>query len=673
MTTFKKIITLRTIGSKLILVAVVGLLVFSTITQIVVANTIKDSTITNVKEKEIGDLSYMEDYLGEGSWHVIDNTLYKGDTKIGDGTIENANVEPFEYLEGETGSFFYTFLHVGSVSSGLLQSTASEKDSDYLRVAGSTKKSNGDSIVGTYIDPSVSNELNSTGEYFDYANVEGSIYYCLYRKIVSETNENEIIGAIVVGRSIGELNSKIVKANTRIVVFIASAFFLMVFGLSIIIVRWIRGIKRSQHYLNRIGRGELPSEPLEIKTRDEMEEMAMIINEMNSSLKEKDRMKTELYLAKDIQMSMLPKVFPPFPEQNYFDIYANMEPAREVGGDFYDFFMLDDKNVVVVIADVSGKGIPAALFMSIAKIIIKNNMISGYSVGECFSRTNNVFSENNEAGLFITSWLGLFNVETGILTYVNAGHNPPLISHKNGTFEFLKSTPGFVLGGLEGIKYRQNEVKLNVGDKLFLYTDGVTEAHNTSNNLYGEKRLKEYLDAHINDSINNLISGLRTDIKKYAGDALQSDDITMLVLEYMRQKATFGETQIFPADREALYPCTDFVNAKLIDAGCSIKIQNQIDLVIEEIFVNIVDHGYQSMKGEIEITIDITEDIATIIFKDRGVPFNPLLKETPNLSLSSDERSIGGLGIYLSKQLMDSLEYDFSNGQNILTVRKKIK
>jgi sigma-B regulation protein RsbU (phosphoserine phosphatase) len=230
-----------------------------------------------------------------------------------------------------------------------------------------------------------------------------------------------------------------------------------------------------------------------------------------------------------------------------------------------------------------------------------------------------------------------------------------------------------VLGGLEGIKYRSASIILNEGDRLFIYTDGVTEAHNEENKLYGEERLKEFLNSYKDVSIKELVDILKDDIHLFAGNTPQSDDITILTLEYLKQKESIGVTKVFDADRDELYNCMHFINDELDKFGSSKRSKSQIDLVVEEIFVNIALHGYQSVQGDVEITVNVIDDMATIIFKDRGVPFNPLLRKDPDLTASVEEREIGGLGIWLSKEMMDSIDYEFKNGQNILTIKKKIK
>lgn len=247
------------------------------------------------------------------------------------------------------------------------------------------------------------------------------------------------------------------------------------------------------------------------------------------------RIESELNLATDIQANMLPNIFPAFPDNNEFDIYATMQPAKEVGGDLYDFFMIDDKHVAVVIADVSGKGVPAALFMVVSKTIIKNYAQMSLEPADVFTKVNSVLCENNKAGLFVTGWLGILNIETGKLIYANAGHNPPLLM-QSGSFEYMKSRPGFVLAGIEGYTYKQSEIEIKPGDRLFLYTDGVTEATSAEQELYGETRLQEYLNEHLDDNLVDTLKGVRADIDGFVGEAEQFDDITMLVLEFKKYK-----------------------------------------------------------------------------------------------------------------------------------------
>jgi sigma-B regulation protein RsbU (phosphoserine phosphatase) len=229
---------------------------------------------------------------------------------------------------------------------------------------------------------------------------------------------------------------------------------------------------------------------------------------------------------------MLPHIFPPYPDRTEFDLYGTMEPAKEVGGDFYDFFLADEKTLAVVMADVSGKGVPAALFMVIAKTLLKNNAQMGKCPKDVFNEVNNILCENNEGGLFVTTFMGYLNVETGLFTYVNAGHNPPCIRQANGDFTYMSCRPGFVLAGMEDMSYKEQSITLSPGDVLYLYTDGVTEAVDQVEDLYGEKRLLETLNKHKSDDLVDLLHAVRADISDFANGAEQADDITMLALKY---------------------------------------------------------------------------------------------------------------------------------------------
>lgn len=251
----------------------------------------------------------------------------------------------------------------------------------------------------------------------------------------------------------------------------------------------------------------------------------------DSESRKHERIASELDLASDIQANMLPKILPGNPEKLDFTLYAKNVPAKEVGGDFYDYFMIDEDRVAIVMADVSGKGVPAALFMVIAKTLIKDHSQLGVGPAQTFTRVNNLLCEGNDAGLFVTAWLGILELSSGKLTYVNAGHNPPLIK-RNGSYEYLKCRPGFVLAGMENIKYKEAEIVLEKGDGVFLYTDGVTEDTDINNELYGEERLLQFMNEHIHDTPKDKIHALFAELHKFEKEAEQFDDITMLALDY---------------------------------------------------------------------------------------------------------------------------------------------
>lgn len=249
----------------------------------------------------------------------------------------------------------------------------------------------------------------------------------------------------------------------------------------------------------------------------------------------KQQIESELNVATQIQTSMLPTNFP---EREELSLYASMSPAREVGGDFYDFFMVDDRHLAIVMADVSGKGVPAALFMVIGKTLIKDHSSSGTDLGEVFSRVNNLLCESNSEGLFITAFEGVLDLVTGEFNFVNAGHEMPMISRGGQAFEAHKIRPGFVLAGMEDVRFRAGSLTLEPGDKLFQYTDGVTEATNAREELYGMQRLTDVLSANAGRTPQEILPAVRADIDRFVGDAPQFDDITMLCLEYKARMAS---------------------------------------------------------------------------------------------------------------------------------------
>jgi len=261
---------------------------------------------------------------------------------------------------------------------------------------------------------------------------------------------------------------------------------------------------------------------------------------------EKQQIASELNVATHIQTSMLPSIFPAFPERTEFDIYATMNPAKEVGGDFYDFFLVDDDHLAVVIADVSGKGIPAALFMVIAKTLIKDHAQQGISPEEVFTEVNRLLCEANDEGMFVTAWMGVLELSTGHLAYVNAGHNPPLLRHCD-KYEFLRTRSGFILAGMDGMRYRPANLTLSPGDAVYLYTDGVTEATNENKQLYGDQRLYDILNTHVNSGPETLLQAVKADVDTFVGTAPQFDDITMLSLCYLgRSEETTNVSSFSP-------------------------------------------------------------------------------------------------------------------------------
>lgn len=425
------------------------------------------------------------------------------------------------------------------------------------------------------------------------------------------------------------------------------------------------------------GLKEISSGDLNIKINErsaiEFDSLSNDINKTVDTLKEfiereANKNKEELAFAKNIQHSVLPAVFP---MNDKFEIYASMNTAKTVGGDFYDFYYIDREHVLIEIADVSGKGIPAAMFMMRAKTLLKSLIESGQSLELAFSEANRMLCEGNDAQMFVTVWGGIIDLTNGHVEFVNAGHNPPVIC-RGGKFEYLKSRAGFVLAGLDGFKYQKQSFDIKPGDIIYLYTDGVTEATNSNNELYGEERLVNELTENEYTS-QTLCESVLDHVHNFVKEAEQSDDITMLAFKLYNVEST--NIKVVDAEIKNLTEIIDFIDDLLDRNSATIAAKSQIDVAVDEIFSNIAFYAYpkgQIGKAKVSVIMNENNDEMTIIFEDRGKPYNPLEKEDPDTSLSLEEKSIGGLGIFIVKKTMDSMEYENVNGHNVLTLKKKI-
>ena len=438
----------------------------------------------------------------------------------------------------------------------------------------------------------------------------------------------------------------------------------------------ISNLKKINDTLAQITKGDLNA-TVDVRSNEEFASLSDDINSTVATLKRyiaeaAARIDKELEYAKQIQLSALPTNFP---EGEEYGIYAQMIAAKEVGGDFYDFYKLNDKTVAFLAADVSGKGIPAAMFMMTAKTIIKDLAESGMAVNDIFTKANEKLCENNESGMFVTAWMGILDLTTGQVQVANAGHNPPLLKRADGSFEYLKTRAGFVLAGMEGVRYRVGELTLNPGDRLFLYTDGVPEATNVENKLYGEDRLLAFMNQNTCMEAEKLLPALKTNIDEFVGEAPQFDDITMLMFDYKPKKGGERMTnKTFPAKTENLNDVLGFVEETLETFECPMKTQIAICVALEEVFVNVARYAYPDSEGDMTLHIGFDEQTRDVTFRmtDKGVPFDPLKNPDPDITLSAEEREIGGLGIFITKKTMDAVTYAYENGENILTMIKKI-
>ena len=389
----------------------------------------------------------------------------------------------------------------------------------------------------------------------------------------------------------------------------------------------------------------------------------VILSEEVDQVKRNQKVTSELSIASIIQGAVLPKEFP---DSAFGEIYGLMDPAKKVGGDFYDFFNIDDDHLAIIIGDASGKGIPSSLYMMKAQAVIRAlSKNANFDTAKIMNEVNQSLCEGNDYNMFVTCWLGILNKQNGELKYTNAGHNPPIVK-SNGKFEYLSAKPGLVLGGFKDFEYKEASTKLSKGDKLFLYTDGVTEAHNVRSELYGEDKLLEKV-SKLDASPYETVTRIREDVREFSRNAEQFDDITMLMVEYRKPQSVFSKK--FEAKRDNLEKVQDFIISS-IKADLDAKDKNQLLIVAEEVFINIASYAYEG-RGYCNVDVDYENDVLTLVFADNGVEFNPLKKEDPNTKQKAEDRQIGGLGIFMVKNLMDKVYYEYKDGKNILTMIKK--
>jgi len=389
--------------------------------------------------------------------------------------------------------------------------------------------------------------------------------------------------------------------------------------------------------------------------------------QLKASIKARqEQMRKEMEVAKTIQASALPCVFPPYPNILEFDIFAQMKTAKQVGGDFYDFFFLDNDHIAFLIADVSGKGIPAAMFMMTAKTTIRSVASSSNAPADILAKANAKLSENNEADMFVTVWLGILDPKTGILTYANAGHNFPLIKRADKSVEWIRSKPSLVLAAMPEAKYKTFETTLHPGDALILYTDGVTEAVNPALELFGEKRLEE----SIVKSSGHFCSDVEADVIKFADGAEQADDMTMLTPKYRGAPVTHEQT--FPVTLATMPDISGFLGDTLHSSNCPQKFVSELQIANDEIVSNII-----KFSGANKVTLRIDHvpvvNIWRLSYIDDGTSWNPMTVAEPDTSIPMEDRPTRGLGVLLYKKLADQVRYVRENDQNVIQLRKTLR
>ncbi|MDO4400904.1 MAG: SpoIIE family protein phosphatase [Coriobacteriia bacterium] len=525
-----------------------------------------------------------------------------------------------------------------------------------------------------------------------YRNSEIAFVYAAY------TNAGMTVANVMPSSMVYADRAEVMGSTTLSIV----ALLLVVFGImSFLLDRIVlRRIDETNSVLARITGGDLNAR-VEVRDTLEFQSLSSGINQTVSTMQKwiaeaETRIDAELATAKAIQESALPRVFPPYPDILRFDIYASMRPAREVGGDFYDFFLIGDDSgpdsgkLGFVVADVSGKGVPAALFMMKAKTQIRDYLASGMEVGEAVENANRQLCDGNDAGMFVTAWVGVLDYATMHVDYVNAGHNPPLMwafgfdggdgdgaqGVTSGSWRWLKERSGLPLGLFDGLPYTAYEIDCNPGDQFLLYSDGVTEAMDVNGGLYGEDRLEALVNEGLALHPRMLVEAVRNDVARHAEGAEQSDDITILSLE-VGVPPELTATLTVPADVAELPRVNEFIHTELDRRLCPLRAQNLLDVAVEELFVNVCHYAYpESADGEpgvvrVSYTYTAEPPSITVDIADDGIPYDPLAK--PDAVTPDDimDVPIGGLGILMAKRSVEDMRYERVGNSNVVSIVKR--
>lgn len=423
---------------------------------------------------------------------------------------------------------------------------------------------------------------------------------------------------------------------------------------------------------HRIGDGNFNTE-IKLEKPLEFAQLAETFDKMTQDIrsitKERQRIESELSLAKAIQASSLPNVFPPFPNNDEIDIFAGMEAAKEVGGDFYDFYFIDKTHFMFLIADVSGKGVPAALFMMTTKTLVNYIAKSKLSPKKMIEEINRKICENNKHGFFITMLIGIVDVTTGKIVFINCGHNPPLIKQNDGDYRYFELNSNIVLGAFDNAEFEVSEMQLKDGDEIFIYTDGITEATNVSDEMFGEERLLKTINNIYSDDTKIVLEGIKQEVKAFAQGVAQSDDMTALLFKYCGKNASNKKSYKGIASKQNFKNFISWLKKTCSDFNFNQEIKDKLHLVSEELYTNIFSYAYEEQQGDIEVILQKEDNFITYTFKDKGIPYNPLERPDPDVTLPPESRDEGGLGIFIVKNSVDEIKYEHKDGKNILSMK----
>ena len=511
-----------------------------------------------------------------------------------------------------------------------------------------------------------------------YVDHESHVQIVIFKRLKSN---GWLMGAIIPFRVImGPVND-----------FIIAFCILIVIGLLIVgfvcratIRRITKPLRQFTDSADEIAKGNFTAELPKIKTKDEMYRLRNSFETMQTSLirqieetkavnEEKGRMEGELQTARRIQMSMLPKTFPPYPDRDDIDIYGQLTPAKEVGGDLFDFYIRDEK-LFFCIGVVSGKGVPASLVMAVTRSLFRTVSGRESQPARIMTTINESITEDNDSDMFITLFIGALDLPTGRLRYCNAGHNAPLLigTVNTGT---LPCDPNLPVGVESKWRFSAQETIIDSQTIIFLYTDGLTEAENLYHKQFQEERVFESIRLSEHKP-QQLIESMTEAVHQFTGHAEQNDDQTMLAIQYTKEQDQNGRlcrTLTLTNNIDEVPQLATFVEEICETIGIDMSTAMSLNLAIEEAVVNVMDYAYPAgTKGNINIEAKANDHRLKFIITDWGTPFDPTEKSEVDTTLSAEERPIGGLGIHLVRQIMDSINYERTDGKNVLTLRKKL-